>query len=94
MKAIARGEVGGVSIEDVITTDALVTVLTNPAANPLAWDEQFLTSILPFNTEKNEQYIAYVRAGQTFANEASTMLADVGIANVNDLTSDSVQDRV
>jgi len=85
-------EVAGVPIADVITTDALTTVLTDPVAtNPLAWDENFLTAVLPFDAETNEQYIAYVQTGQTFANEATTMLADAGIANVEDLTSGSVQ---
>ena len=85
-------EVAGVPIADVITADALTTVLTDPVAtNPLAWDENFLTAVLPFDAETNEQYIAYVQTGQTFANEATTMLADAGIANVEDLTSGSVQ---
>jgi len=85
-------ELAGVPIADVITTDALTTVLTDPVAtNPLAWDENFLTAVLPFDAATNEQYIAYVQTGQTFANEASTMLTDAGIANVDDLTSGSVQ---
>merc|ERR1711990_764847 len=85
-------EVAGVPIADVITADALTTVLTDPVAtNPLAWDENFLTAVLPFDAETNEQYIAYVQTGQTFANEATTMLADAGIANVEDLTSGSIQ---
>ena len=85
-------ELAGVPIADVITADALTTVLTDPVAtNPLAWDENFLTAVLPFDADTNEQYIAYVQTGQTFANEATTMLADAGIANVEDLTSGSVQ---
>ena len=46
---------------------------------------------MPFDASTKEQYIAYVQTGQTFANEASTMLTDAGIANVDDLTSGSVQ---
>ena len=64
MISVASGagftELGGVPIADVITTDALTTVLTDPVAtNPLAWDENFLTAVLPFDTATNEQYIAY-----------------------------------
>merc|ERR1711962_846951 len=85
-------ELGGVPIADVITTDALTTVLTDPVAtNPLAWDEDFMTAVLPFDAATNEQYIAYVQTGQTFANEATTMLSDAGIANIEDLTSGNVQ---
>jgi len=94
--SVAQGagftELAGVPIADVITTDALTTVLTDPAAtNPLAWDEAFLTAVLPFDEATNEQYIAYVQTGQTFANEASAMLSDAGIASVEDLTSGGVQ---
>ena len=96
MISVASGagftELGGVPIADVISTDALTTVLTDPVAtNPLAWDENFLTAVLPFDAITNERYIVLFLTGQTFANEASTMLADAGIANVENLTSANVQ---
>lgn len=80
-------ELNGISVNDIVSVEALTTVLTSPqTSNPLEWDEDFLNAVLP-----DPQYVTYVQTAQTFANDAATMIADAGISDLEDLSSENVQ---
>ena len=90
---------------DFITADAVKAVLTDPVTmDPSAWDENFLTAILPldaitgtyyetFGVEFTDHLGYFIQIVKTFANNAKSMLADAGIETIEDLTTETIKGK-
>ena len=73
--------VAGVSTEDFVSDEALLTILTDPkTTDPLSWDAEFLTPLVE-NVPNGDNIIAYTEIAQSFAEDGIDALASVGITS-------------
>jgi len=82
--------VAGVSTEDYVSDEALLTILTDSkTTDPLSWDAEFLTPLVE-NVPNGDNIIAYTEIAQGFAEDGIDALASVGITSPADLSSETM----